>query len=163
MHEDWSDEDYESLTDFHTRYTIQREKFHDVSLELSGRHSKTILALSGGALTLSGTFFDKIFPNPAPSTLILIMLAWGAFLISLITHLVSLKFGAEATRMQMDILSQHYNHISSAPSYQEGVNSWQEPKNEKTEQTKTYSELSLTFLIIGIILLFFFSAANLYI
>jgi hypothetical protein len=155
-------DDNEKLMLFFERYVAQREKLHDAVMESSGRYGKAILTLSGGSIALTVTFIEKIAAEPSPESIKFIILSWSMFLISLVSHLFSLKNSNKASTQQIIILDDQYKKLVNATSYAEGFKNWEEPSNKYSKRTRLFSDVSIISLILGIVFVFIFSAVNLY-
>jgi hypothetical protein len=155
-------EDNEKLMLFYERYVAQREKLHDAVMESSGRYGKAILALSGGGIALTVTFIEKIAAEPSPESIKFIILSWAMFLISLVSHLFSLRNSNKAATQQILILDKQYRNLIDSPTYSEGFKNWKEPVNKYSGRTRFFSSISIWALILGIVFVFVFSAVNLY-
>ena len=156
------EDDNDRLMLFYERYVAQREKLHDAVMESSGRYGKAILALSGGAIALTVTFIEKIAAEPSPESVKYIILSWLFFLISLVSHLFSLRNSNKASTQQIAILDNQYRELVHAESYSEGFYNWKEPINKYSCRTRLFSDISIWTLMAGIMFVFIFSALNLY-
>ena len=123
--------------------------------------NRTILTLGGGALALSITFLEKIAPSPHPSTVIILVIAWLALLLSVVMQLLALASSQKAVQLQIERLDSEYGYYRAADNLEEAVRTKpSEPENPHVKCVSTYNVISRWALIFGIILLFMFSGIN---
>jgi hypothetical protein len=147
----------------HERYVKQRERLLSASLETAGRYDRTHLTVSSGALALSVTFLDKIAPEPVQWTILVIVIAWVLLLLSIIFQLRALDRSENATKEQVAILDAEYKFYFSSDNPADKVREgFIKPDNCYIEITKQYNTIARRCLIVGIILIFVFSAINLW-
>src|ERR1044071_5676495 len=75
-----------------TRYQVYLDENRSLvsGEETSADHlDKNILTLAAGAIAISLVFLEKIAPNPQPSTLVFLCLAWVSLIGSLLSTLIS--------------------------------------------------------------------------
>lgn len=148
----------------HERYVKQRERLLDASLETAGRYDRALLTVGSGALAISVAFLEKIAPSPVPWTIAFIVLAWTLLLASIISQLLALDRSENATKHQVSILDTEYLFYFSGDDPAERVREgFIPPVNPFVDQTKRYNLASRYCLISGIVLVFVFSALNLWI
>lgn len=105
------------------RIVIDKEKDHKYNtyieernrnIESKARHAelfdKSILTLAAGAFGLSLTFIDKIDKQTTVHNLYWLCVAWGMFAISMLSTLISFRFGINAFEKQIRILDSDYEN-----------------------------------------------------
>jgi hypothetical protein len=134
-------------------YLDERKSLNDAIKETSHQFDKAILTLAAGALALSLTFIKDIAPNPKTNTLILLFFAWGAFIISILSTLISFFTSQKACQRQIAILEREFleEHAQEQLSKME---------NPYTIYTIRLNIVSITFFIFGVLLLIIFSSLN---
>jgi hypothetical protein len=83
--------------DLYAYFMDHRKQLHDALVEVSGRYTQWIMTLSGGSLALSMTYVEKFKPE-SPHGKWLLVVAWVALCVSIVSSLLSLQFSAEATK-----------------------------------------------------------------
>ncbi|NCD35098.1 MAG: hypothetical protein EOL87_16985 [Spartobacteria bacterium] len=144
-------------------YSKERDKLNGASLETGARYDRIVMTLSGGALVISLTFLEKVAQNPIPWTLWLIVPAWLLLLGSVILQLLTFAASQDAIRLQIDRLDNEYTFYFSFTDPAEAVER-REPEgvNRFVTRATRFNTCSRWSLIIGMLLLFAFSACNLF-
>jgi hypothetical protein len=79
-----------TLTDEERKEILeQRKLFIDLQNQSSQSFDKMIVALAGGALTLSLTFIRQTVPEPLPGTIVFLAMAWFSLILTLLASLLS--------------------------------------------------------------------------
>jgi len=147
----------------HERYVKQRERLLDASLETAGRYDRTLLTVGTGSLALSVTFLHKIAPAPVQWTIAVIVVAWLLLLASVICQLIALDRSENATREQVSILDKEFAFYFAGHDPAESVREgFSRPENRFVSQVKLYNTIARRCLFSGIVLIFAFSALNLW-
>ena len=131
-------------------YLGQREALNRMELESSGRYDRWILTLSGGALAVSLTFLERIAPKPIPSTLWLILSAWGVLVITIVCALCSHLTSQAAIRKARDNLDDNYGKRTVG----------KKRPNRAASVTKVLNVFSMITFAVAVILLCVFSFCN---
>ena len=143
-------------------YSKEREKLNGASLETGARYDRIVLTLSGGALVISLTFLEKVAHNPIAWSLWLIVPAWLLLLGSVALQLLALAASQDAIRLQIERLDNEYTFYFSFTDPAEMVEKREtEGKNRFVTRASRLNTCSRWALIIGMLLLFAFSACNL--
>ena len=151
--------DYRS--ELYATYSKEREKLNGASLETGGRYDRVVLTLGGGALALSLTFLEKIVPHPSSWTLWLIVPAWLFLIGSVALQLLALAASQDAIRIQIERLDAEYSFYFSSDNPSDAVaKRTPEGENRFVKRATCLNICSRWILIIGMILLFAFSACN---
>ena len=137
-------------------YFEERKALIDAEREGARLFDRAILTLAAGAFGLSLAFIRQIAPQPEATTFLAV--AWGAFGASILSTLVSFLTSQSACRKQVEILESDYLTRMISPI---GRRDSGGTKNWLAGLTKRLNWLSMTFFIIGLILLAFFSFKNL--
>jgi len=130
-------------------YLSDRKSLIDALQDQLRSFDKYILTLSAGTFGLSLLFINQIAPNPRPDTLFLLIGAWCAFGISILSTLVSFQLSRKACLKQIDI-------IEAIMRGDLGNNN-----NIYTKVTNVLNWLSMFLFLLGIALLLIFCAQNL--
>lgn len=139
-------EDVEAMKDDH--YRAERVMLIQGEADAAMRLDKTMITLSAGALILSITFIHDIAPNP---TLVeLLFIAWGLFIISLLSIVVSLITSKSAFKNAQDNLAESYRQQAIEISYSSKANTW----------TGICNWISVGAFVAGLILLTVFAVGN---
>jgi len=133
-------------SDKYLTYLDERRSLVEGEKEVAARFDKSVLTLSGGALLLSITFFKEIVRSPAYIWMMII--AWLAFGLTIVTMLVSLITSQNAYRRQRDILD------GTVTSSEED-----DQKNRSAFWTQVLNFASVCIFIIGVV---FFASFVLY-
>lgn len=132
-------------------YLEERKSLVEAEREAAGSFDKAMITLSAGALGLSITFIRELAPMPQSETVALLIIAWGGFIVALLSTLSSFLFSQSAMRRQRDILDLDY----------EGAPPAQAMKNIPATITNMLNWFSIACFIIGVIFLALFSISNL--
>ncbi|MBN4079518.1 hypothetical protein JYT26_02645 [Beggiatoa alba] len=119
-----SAEEPEKLTDDMRQY---REGLVETQRKLNESYDKLILTLSGGALALSITFLKDIIGSNEISYPLLLLIAWGLFVLSLTSILSEILFGINAHKKaikQVDNGTIHNEKVGGKSSYWSSVAHW---------------------------------------
>ena len=130
-------------------YLAERKLLIELECESARTFDKAMITLSAGALGLSITFIKQVAPMPLAGCLLYV--AWGGFILALLSTLSSFLFSQSAMRKQREILDE----------YQPGKQSLQNHRNLYAVITKYLNWLSIVFFIIGIVYFTWFSIKNL--
>jgi len=142
-------------------YAKEREKLDSSSLQIGARYDHVVLTLGGGALVMSLTFLEKIAPHPATWTLWLIIPAWLLLLASVVLQVLALATSQDAIRIQLQRLDAEYSFYLRADDPVEAVaKRAPEGENEFVKRATRRNICSRWSLILGMLLLFAFSACN---
>jgi hypothetical protein len=133
-------------------YLDERKLLIDAERESSRSLDKAILTLAAGALGLSLTFLRQIVPDIQEGTLILVILAWGFFSLSILITLISLLTSQWACKRQRDILEGEYLNPK---------NCGMDAKNIPAICTKWLNISGIVTFMIGVVFLASFSIINL--
>jgi len=133
-------------------YLNERKLLIQAKLEGAKLFDKSILTLSAGAFGLSLTFYEKIVPEIKCGTEILLISAWIAFGMSMITILISIFTSRSACLRQIEILESQYLHPKKVEDSH---------KNYPAILTKILNITSMGVFIVGVIFLAVFSIVNL--
>jgi hypothetical protein len=119
--------------------------------EASKSFDQALLALSGGALGLSVTFYENFIPaGQAPQVELVLFVAWVLFAAALGCTLTSFLTAHEAYRVELDKLNA-------------SIKEWKLPdqKNKLTDWTYKLNRAALIFFVFGVVSLIAFAAINL--
>ena len=130
-------------------YTKERALLIDSEREAARSFDKTMTTLSAGALALSFGFVREM--GGAVTCNCLLYLAWAAFVISLLSVLLSFLLSQHAMRCQRDIIEQPETEKQSAVR----LTRW-------ATVIIVLNWISLFSLILGVVLFAFFAASNLF-
>lgn len=161
METDDESEEVSSANDYRRQlyeaFVAERRALNSTLLELTARHDKAILILSGGALGFSVTFLDKIAPHPLPGSKWLLAVSWLCLLASIATQLLALSSSQKAMHRQIEILDREYTPLL----YQQlGESTEVDRKNKYRKDTAYWNCIAMWTLIIGIGLLYVFAGWN---
>jgi hypothetical protein len=152
------------LKDRHTAHVARRSNLDDLAFKTSERYDQWVLTLSGGALALSLTFLEKIAPEPAPYTLYFLGFSWLAYIVAVLAGFCAIDMSRKAIYRQLEIGDDIYEQFRKTTTEEkpEG-DSLTAEKNENRPAKKVgcLNIVSLTFLVVGTILLCAFAIANL--
>jgi len=137
--------------DQHT-YTEHKKKNQDALLKQAEQHDKAILALSSGALALSLTFLRTIAPSPSSGSLWLLGFSWGAFLVSVLSTLLSFHTSVRAFLRADEILDE----MAQNP----GIDAHELP-NRWRSHTLLLNYTAVACFAVGTVLLTAFAIVNL--
>jgi hypothetical protein len=85
-------------------YSEERKALVQASAEETHKFDRTILTLAAGAFGLSLAFIKDIVPDIKPGTLTWLIIGWIAFILTLISTLISFLTSQSACRRQIEIL-----------------------------------------------------------
>jgi hypothetical protein len=155
---------HQYLKDRHTAHVARRSNLDDLAFKTSERYDQWVLTLSGGALALSLTFLEKIAPEPAHYTLYFLGFSWLAYIVAVLAGFCAIDMSRKAIYRQLEIGDENYEQFRKTTTEEkpEG-DSLPEEKNENRPAKKLscLNVVSLTFLVIGTVLLCVFAIANL--
>ncbi len=132
------------------RYAIfieERKVLVETAKEVSIQYSKSLMALSGGALALSLTFIKEVAPSPKATHLLVV--AWVALLLSLSSIACTLFLAQFAFLKQIDVAQ---NALLGGKTISNRFTAW----------IKALGALSFMMFVIGLCFTLWFSAVNLW-
>jgi Ca2+/H+ antiporter len=136
------------------RYKVHlehRKMLHDAYLEVTGRYSRAILTLSGGALALSMTYVEKLQTNLSGHGKGFLIASWITLGSSLAMALLALYLSGRATQTAIENNDKEYVSREKTPdvataAIHNGFSAW----------TQHFSWIALLLFLIGIILISIF-------
>jgi len=134
-------------------YRDERKVLIYAELEQARSFDKYILTLAAGTFGLSLLFIRQIAPQPEEGTIWLLIAAWVAFGVSILSTLISFLFSQLAYQKQREILDEWYEKEE-----EQGV---EVSKNKFATCTHYLNWASMFLFIIGVTFLVIFSAKNL--
>jgi FtsH-binding integral membrane protein len=143
---------------YNQRYRIyldERKSLNDAIKETQRQFDKAILTLAAGALALSLTFITNVVTFPKAETLCLLSSSWIAFVISIISTLISFFSSQKACTKQIEIMENEFLEE------RQETNDKKRQKNPYNLYTTLLNITSITFFILGVILLMCFTSINL--
>ena len=167
MPEGVDNQEYEYRKQRYEAYTKERDALRKDSLEVSGRYDKAVLALAGGALALSITFLEKIAPQPAAWTFILLGAAWLCLIASVLLELYALSTSQTVTNERIGMAEEDYRQfllsLPNHPQVPEPLKRAEAPEVVEglARRTRRFNDWSRWLLSIGVLLLCAFSLFNL--
>ena len=135
-------------------YRDERKILIYAELEQARSFDKYILTLAAGTFGLSLLFIRQIVPQPEEGTIWLLIAAWVAFSVSILSTLISFLFSQLAYRKQQEILDIWYKKDTEDET--------DTIKNKFATCTQRLNWVSMTLFFIGVIFLVIFSAVNLF-
>ena len=135
-------------------YLEERKQLITSERDTVQQFDKAILTLAAGALAFSITFINQIAPQPKPYSIYWLIIAWSFFCLSLLSTLISFLTSQAACKKQRDILDDEISKNSKKSNNTE--------ENNAALWTDKLNKVSITFFILGVILLIVFSAMNLF-
>lgn len=162
------DPQYEYRKQRYEVYSKARYTLDSASLEISSRYDRYLITLSGGALTLSLVFIEKIAPHPQVWTLSTLLISWLSLTVSIVLELIALASSQSALQLQIAILDfDYYEFLSRLDGAStEAIPKLQHPpasnENKYSRRTRSLNMCSLWALGIGILFLCIFSSVNIY-
>ncbi|MGC2423799.1 MAG: hypothetical protein WA666_05535 [Nitrospirota bacterium] len=136
----------------YTVYLEERKSLIEANKNTAQQFDKAVLTLAAGALALSLTFIEKIAPAPVKWTLWFLAFSWIAFVISILSTLISFLTSQTACTRQIEIIENEDETTSNSEGSQ----------NKYALYTKRLNISSIIFFIIGVALLVTFSLSNLF-
>lgn len=127
-------------------YLEERKMLVEAEGEASQSLDKSLITLSAGAFGLSLAFIVQVAPEPR--ALYSLYLAWGGFILSLLSILLSFLMSQNGFRRARDILDTYYETGNRES------NGWD-------TVTSGLNVLSITFFVTGVISLAYFAVRNL--
>ena len=94
-------------------YLKERSTLIEIEQKSADQHDKAILTVAAGGFAISITFLKEIAPTPIPTTMWLLGTAWGCFVASMLTILLSFQTSQTACRRQRDLLDSLYSDPQS--------------------------------------------------
>jgi hypothetical protein len=147
--------------DRHEAYLARRNSLNDFAFKTSERYDQWVLTLSGGALAISLTFLEKIAPEPARCTLILLGLSWLAYIGAVLVGFSAIHCSRHALYRELEIGDEVYAQFRKT-STQEEPEGDQLPEQEN-RVTKTLNHLntaSVACVVAGTLFMCFFALVN---
>jgi hypothetical protein len=147
--------------DRYKAHVARRNSLNDLAFKTSERYDQWVLTLSGGALAISLTFIEKIAPDPARSTLILLGLSWLAYICAVLAGFAAIFFSREAIYKQLEIDDAVYEQFrkTSTEDKLEGEVLC-EAVNLHIRTLKILNRTSISCLILGTLLMCCFALSN---
>jgi hypothetical protein len=130
-------------------YLAERKLLMELECESTRSFDKAMITLSAGALGLSITFIRQIAPMPQVKSLLYV--AWGGFILCLLSTLLSFLFSQSAMRKQRGILDQDYIGELDISAQ---TNLW-------AKTTKFLNVSSIACFMVGVVFFVWFSITNL--
>ncbi len=129
-------------------YLEERKVLVEAEGEASQSLDKALITLSAGAFGLSLLFISRIAPEP--KALWWLYTAWGGFIMSLVSILLSFLASQKAFRSALELLDDLYKGTSSAT-----------PGNHWSTMTSRLTITSIVSFVCGVIALAVFATRNL--
>jgi hypothetical protein len=126
-------------------YLEERKTLVEAEGEASQSFDKALITLSAGAFGLSLFFIVQVAPEPR--ALRYLYIAWGGFIISLISILFSFLASQWGFRRQRNILDKY-------------LETGDEERNRWNPVTNWSNILSITFFVMGVVSLAYFAIQN---
>src|ERR1035441_926407 len=147
--------------DRHEAYLLRRNLLNDFAFKTSERYDQWVLTLSGGALAISLTFLEKIAPEPARCTLILLGLSWLAYIGAILAGFSAIHCSRNAIYRQLDIDEEVYVQFRRTTTEHETEGD-QLPEQENRVITilKNLNKASVTCVVAGTLLMCCFALVN---
>lgn len=133
-------------------YYRERAHLSEIEQKSADQHDKAILTLSMAALGVSITFLDKIAATPVPETLIILFIAWGFLVASIVAIVASFQFSQWACRYQQALYDKERE-----------TGEEQKQKNRYSTWTSWLNVAAYIFFVGGVCSLLLFSGLNLWI
>ena len=130
-------------------YFEERKTLIEMEVRSAESFDKAMITLSAGALGLSITFLHDIAPHPR--LIWLLWIAWGGFILSLLSTLLSFLLSQWACRRQRDILDSRSRNEPQAT----------EQPNRPAQATGILNWASIICFIAGVVFMAIFSIRNL--
>lgn len=128
-------------------YLEERKTLVEAEGEASQSLDKALITLSAGAFGLSLLFIFRIAPEP--KALLWLYIAWGGFILSLVSILSSFLVSQKAFRRARDILDD-YRHAAG-----------DQPSNPWSTTTSGLTIVSIISFVCGVVALAYFAVRNL--
>lgn len=125
----------------------------EVQRSLASQYDKAVLTVAAGAFIVSVTFVKEIAPQPMPWSCVLLVLAWIAFVLAMLSTLVSFQTSMKAHKEYEKLLDQLHREPERLPK--------EDPKNDADKQTDQLNSRSLIALKTGAVFLLLFAGVNL--
>ena len=129
-------------------YLEERKILVEAERQAAESFDKSLITLSSGALALTVPFIRFLAPNP--TALCLLFVAWGGFILALLTILFSILVSQGALRKQRDILDELYRHNADAAQ-----------KNRLADVTNALNTASIVLFVGGVLMFALFAGRNL--
>jgi TRAP-type C4-dicarboxylate transport system permease small subunit len=148
--------------DWYTAHALNRNNLDDRAFKTSERYDQWVLTLAGGALAISLTFLEKIAPEPAHNTLVLLGLSWAIYIFAVLAGFCAIYYSRKAIQRAIEIADASYNHFI-ATSTKEKPQGEPPPsfKNHPSKIVSCLNKISLGCLVCGTGLLCAFALVNL--
>ena len=143
--------DEDEIKEEQEAYLRRRNFLIDVEREASRHFDKYVLTLAAGTFGLSLLFVERIAPHPKDGTEWLLIAAWVAFGVSILSTLISFLSGQESCSKEIEILD---------GKYRGDIKDEKEIKNKFVTWPKWLNRVSMFLFIVGVIFLITFSALN---
>jgi hypothetical protein len=127
-------------------YLEERKTLVEAEGEASQSLDRALITLSAGAFGLSLAFIIQVAPEP--KALCSLYLAWGGFIISLLSILLSFLASQQGFRRARDVLDTYYQ------TEEREANGWD-------KLTGTLNVVSIISFILGVVSLAYFAVRNL--
>jgi len=92
-------------------YISNRNNLDERTFKTSERYDQWVITLAGGALAISLTFLEKIAPEPAPKTIVVLGLSWGLYIIAVLAGFCAIYYSRKAIQRAIEIADANYIHF----------------------------------------------------
>lgn len=98
----------EKYKQYYNLFIDERKLLLETKFKTSEALDKYILTLSGGALGLSLTFINQVFPDIKTETLYLLKLSWGSYCLSILSVLIGMILSQNAFSDQIKLTQEYF-------------------------------------------------------
>lgn len=152
---------YKYRCERYAAHIAQRNNLSDLAFKTSERYDHWVITLAGGAIAISLTFIEKIVPRPLPKSLALLGLSWGAYILAILAGFLAIHFSRKALYQEIENGDKAYQ-LFTKTSTDENPGGDQAPElnNPHTKKIEWLNYGSLSFLVVGTVLLCVFAFIN---
>jgi hypothetical protein len=146
----------------HAHHAASRRTLDDLAFKTSERYDQWVFTLAGGALAISLTFLEKIAPDPARLTFILLGVSWLAYILTILAGFSAIYYSRKAIYRAIEICDENYRQFNETTSEEK-------PEGDPLPESENYfnvivdrlNVVSLSCLVAGTLLMCVFALANL--
>jgi hypothetical protein len=143
-------------------HSAYRQNLDDLAFKTSERYDQWVFTLAGGALAISLTFLEKIAPNPAHFTFILLGISWLAYILAILAGFSAIYYSRKAIYQAIEICDENYRKFNETSTEEKPEGDPQpETENRFNLIVDQLNVVSLSCLVVGTLLMCIFALANL--